>query len=381
MSDISQKNPGDQPPVKGTYLVWGVAIAMTAIGVLYFLFGGTATKERQFGDETPGVRVAETVTRPFADVIEAIGTARANESVTLTAQVSEIVQRVNFTDGMKVQEGTILVELTNREELAQVSEAEANLREARQQYDRVKDLVAEGTVAQATLDQRTRALEEARSRLAAAVARTEDRVITAPFSGRLGLRNISPGTLISPGTTITTLDDLSIIKVDFSIPERFLSALQVGQQIVTYSAAYPDHEFEGTVTTIDPRIDPVTRAVTLRAELPNDEDLLRPGMLMTVDLTNNPRNALAVPETAIAPQGANQYVFVLTDENTVRRTEVGTGARAGGFVEITSGLSPGDEVVVSGALRLRDGIDVQVMGHEPAAAPNAVAGSTVGGQQ
>ncbi|MEE8258822.1 MAG: efflux RND transporter periplasmic adaptor subunit [Sphingomonadales bacterium] len=307
------------PP--GKKIVWLVGLGLVLFAVILFIYAFSSNDEgegRRGGGETPVV-IQPASPYLFADIIEAIGTARANESVTLTAQVSDTVKEVHFTDGGEVEAGTILITLNNAEELANVSSALAAYTEARQQFDRTKPLVDQGTLSQAALDAAIREVNEATGRLDAARARAGDYIISAPFAGILGLRQVSPGTLVSPGTPVTTLDDISLIKLDFSIPERFLSTITPGQEIVATAAAYPLQIFRGAVTAIDSRVDPVTRAVTVRAELANPEALLRPGMLLTVDLVSNLTQSLSVPEKSIIPVGEEEFVFVVREDGTVER--------------------------------------------------------------
>lgn len=353
---------------KGPYVLWSVTVALLAFGGYLFFSDGGSGGGGGDHQRPPAVVEVETVApRHFADIIEAIGTARANESVLLTARVSETVQRVNFTDGQMVEKGAILVELTNAEEVALVREADANVLEAERQYERVSDLSKRGNVSQSTMDESVRALDAARSRLSAAEARTADRIIRAPFAGVLGLRSVSPGTLVSPGTQITTLDDVSIIKLDFQVPERFLSALALDQVIVTEAAAYADRSFTGIVRTIASRVDPVTRALTVRAEIPNEDGALKPGMLLTVDLISNERESLAVRDSAVLPVGDDHFVYVIDADSVANMKQVKLGLRVGGFVEVLSGIEAGDRVVSSGTMRLRPGAKVQVKGEAPPA--------------
>lgn len=351
----------DKGLFRGKRLLWLIAAVLVLFGaglILYAVFSGG---EEQMEPRAVPVEVEPASPYLFADIIEAIGTARANESVTLTAKVSDKVKAVNFTDGAHVEQGTIIVTLDNAEELANVSAALASYTEARLNYDRIKNLHESGNVSKAALDTATRTLDEARARLEAARARAGDYVITAPFEGVLGLRQVSPGTLVSPGTEITTLDDISIIKVDFSVPEKFLSALAEGQEIVTHAAAYPERDFRGVVKTVGTRVDPVTRMVTVRAEIPNPEGLLRPGMLLTVDLISNARQSLSVPESAIVPVGERHFVFRVGEQNTAGRVTIAIGGRYQGRVEVTSGLERGDLVVYSGTVNLQDGLSVRIL--------------------
>ena len=242
--------------------------------------GASATREVE-RRPVPAV-LASVSPDEFVDRIEAIGTLRSNESLIITAKVTETVRALHFEDGARVEEGAVLAELTSDEEAAQLAEARSTHAEASQQYDRVQKLFAEGTVSRSQLDRATADRDAARARVEALEARLADRLIRAPFAGVLGFREVSPGTLLQPGDTITTLDDVSVMKLDFSVPEVFLSTLRPGLEVLARSAAYPDRSFEGRVRTVESRVDPVTRAVTVRAELANPGELLRPGMLLTV---------------------------------------------------------------------------------------------------
>jgi membrane fusion protein (multidrug efflux system) len=291
----------------------------------------------------------------WSDAIEALGTANANESVTLTAKVTETVERVNFDDGDLVDEGKVLVDLSGRAEVAGLEEAQANYTEALKQYRRQAELVEQGTIAKSMLDTLTATRDAAQARMNAIRARLSDRVITAPFAGLLGFRQVSPGTLVTPGTAIATLDDISIIKLDFSVPETHLAALQPGQRIEARSAAYPDHVFEGDVRTIGSRVDPVTRAATVRATISNADAKLRPGMLLTVRLQQAPRRALVIPEIAVIQVGTVQSVYRIGANSTVEQVTVRTGARRRGEVEILEGLAAGERVVAEGIVKVRPG--------------------------
>ena len=306
---------------------------------------------------TPAATVTtmQVQSKPGRDTIQALGTARANESVMLTAKVTETVVRVNFEDGDVVSAGDVLVDLSGRAEVAGLEEAAAAYRETRQQFERQQQLAAQKLIPAGQLDAQRASMEAARARLDATRARLADRVITAPFDGVLGFRQVSPGTLVTPGTPIASLDDVSVVKLDFSVPETFLSALAPGQAITARSGAYPDREFTGEVTTIESRVDPVTRAVTVRASLPNPDRLIRPGMLLTVDVFQPERQALVVPEIAVIQVARDSHVFRVREDDTVEEVVVELGQRRRGEVEVTSGLSAGDRIVVDGTVKLRDG--------------------------
>jgi membrane fusion protein (multidrug efflux system) len=174
------------------------------------------------------------------------------------------------------------------------------------------------------------------------------------------LRRVSPGGYVSNSTIITTLDDVSTIKLDFSVPETFLTAVSEGMAIIAHSLVYPGRVFNGTVTSIDTRLDPVSRAVQIRAIIANDDDTLKPGMFMTVDLQRDLGDVLLAPEQAIVPEGSQQFVFVVND-GIVEKRLVTLGRRIPGFVVIVDGLVTGNYVVSEGTQKLRDGTKIEVL--------------------
>ncbi len=327
------------------------------VGVAAFLAGaGIAVGEPP---ASTGVIVAEVRADRLADRVESLGTLRARESVTLTAAVTETVTAIGFDDGDRVEAGRVLVEMTSAEEHALLEEARATVDEASRQFQRVKSLAKQGTAARSLLDERRRQLDTARARLAAIESRLADRLVKAPFAGVVGLRNISLGALVEPGEPITTLDDDSTMKLDFAVPSVFLGSLEPGTAVDAHARAYGDRAFQGVVRSIDSRVDPVTRSIVVRAELPNPQRLLKPGMLMEVELQTHPREALVIPEEALVPQGAKQTVLVVEGSKAVRR-EVRIGTRRPGEVEVLEGLAPAEQVITHGAVKVRPGQAVTV---------------------
>lgn len=298
----------------------------------------------------------------FVDRIEALGTTRANESVDVTANITEKVVDIRFDDGQTVAAGDVLVVLDSAEERADLESARAVLDERRLAFDRAHELESRKFAATAQLDERRAALRQAEADIAMIRSRIADRTIRAPFGGVVGLRNVSVGALIEPGDRITTLDDVGVIKLDFSVPSSYLPTLRPELAIVARSAVFPDRVFDGTIRSVDSRIDPVTRSILARAVLPNTDGALRPGLLMTVELLKNPRKAIIVPESALIPQGRGHAVYVVNeaDGNTVERRAVTLGARRPGEVEIVGGLAAGETVITEGAFRVRPGDTVVV---------------------
>lgn len=317
-----------------------------------------AAGERRGPPPTPVV-VARVVEAPFLDTLQAVGTAASNESLEITANASDRIRRIAFREGQLVQAGEVLVELDTQQEEAELAEARANVADARRQLDRFESLVATNSAARAQRDEQAARVDATAARVDVIRARIADREVRAPFTGLLGMREVSPGALVGPEDRITTLDDISTIKLDFSVPENFFAALHAGALIRARTAAYPDQIFDGRVAYVSPRVDPVTRSVAIRADIPNDELLLRPGMLMTVDLVKDRRDGMMVPEAALIPQGERQFLFRVVD-GAAERVEVRIGARRPGIVEIVDGLAPGETIVVEGGLRLRPGAPVSV---------------------
>lgn len=318
--------------------------------------------------------------RPFADNIQALGVAKGRESVTITSNTSELVTAVRFRDGQRVARGQVLVELKAGEEDAGLIEAQARQAQAERDYARWKTLADQGIAPRATAEQYRSALDTARAGVEAARARKLDRVIRAPFSGVVGLTDVAPGALISPGAPIVTLDDLSTVRVDFAVPDRYVPVLTEGSAIVARADAWPAEAFTGRIARLDSRIDATTRAITARAEFANPGGRIKPGMLMRVSIAHGARQGLAVPEAAVQFEGDQAFVFVITPRAegfSARKRAVQTGATEGGFVEITGGLRAGEKVVADGLNRIQDGQPVKVGGGPrpgPGAAPARKAG-------
>ena len=333
-------------------------LALTGLTANVWIQSQQADSGRGWGPSATLVETTPAYQTVIIDQIEAIGTARANESVLLTAKVTETVRKVNFEDGQFVGKGDILVELTNGEETAQLAEAQATLDEASRQYNRVSNLIAQKLASETQLDVEKTRMQTAQARLDAILARLDDRLIRAPFSGILGFRNTSPGTLLTSSTPVTSLDDISIIKLDFAIPENYLSTLEPGQEVIAGSAAYPDQVFTGVVATISSRVDPVTRAVTVRALINNDNRQLRPGMLLTVKLVLDRSPALVIPESAVIPIQDRQYVYVIDPQGIAQRQEITVGRRRAGIVEVLSGIKADEEVITAGVIKINPGSKV-----------------------
>src|SRR5690349_14171070 len=304
------------------------------------------------------VTLAAVRTQRVSQKLEALGNARANESVEISSKTSNIVTAVTFRDGERVKRGQVLVQLDNAQALADVAATQAAVAESERLYNRSRELLNTQALSKSSFDQLEATLKANRAKLAAAQARLEDTVIRAPFAGRVGLRRVSVGTLISPGDVITTLDDTSVIKLDFSVPENFLSTLREGLAVRATAPAFSGRSFAGKVSSIDSRVDVNTRAVTVRALLANEDGALRPGMFLNVTLANDERETLIIPEQALTPEAERPYGVVVADGKAQRRG-VGVRSRRPGLVEVLAGLHAGVQVVVEGTQRVRDGSPVR----------------------
>jgi len=358
------------------------ARAARVLTIAVALFAGCqseAPQDRGAGRGGPGAAATRVITsvlrkERLIDEIEALGTARANESVELKPRVASIVTRVGFGEGDFVRRGDLLIELENSEIRANLAVAEAALTESRSSYQRSLSLRATQAISEASLEQLRAAMQVDEATVEAAKARLANTYIRAPFDGRVGLRRVSPGGYVDTNTVITTLDDTDPIKLDFSIPEAFLAVVSEGMEIIAHSLVYPGKDFHGTVDSIDTRLDPVSRSVMVRAVIPNTESVLKPGMFMTVDLQQDRGEVVVAPEEAIVPEADRQYLYVV-EEGVARKREVILGRRMPGSVVILDGAGPGDMVVSEGTQKLRDGIPVDVIneitlrneGLEPAA--------------
>ncbi len=304
------------------------------------------------------VKTTPALVAEFTDEVEALGTAKARESVIITAQYADVVETVHFNDGDKVAQGDILVELVKAEEIAKVKELKANLEEAEVKLNRYNELLAKKVSSISERDDQRAKTSALRARLNSAQAVLNNLTIRAPFAGQLGFREVSVGASVRNGDTITSLDDIEVIKVDFAIPERFLPTLHIGQNIAATNIAYPDKSFQGKVTGISSRVDPDTRTVVIRAEIPNKTAQLRPGMLMAISIVRDVSQVLQIPESGVIPFEDRHFVFVV-EEGVAKRKYVELGRRKPGVVEIVSGLANGEDVVTEGSLKLRDGVQVK----------------------
>ncbi len=314
----------------------------------------------------PVITVAELKQEKIPALLEAQGNTIAYESIILTAAAQEKVIELDFDDGDAVPAGKVLVRLENALEEAALKQAELDLAEAERELARIRPLYEASATSRKEYDGHVTARDRAKVQVESATAELRDRLVTAPFDGIAGKRMVSLGALVSPGTEITTLDDITRLKVDFTVPEKYLADLSVGQAFTAESIAYPGITFRGKIDSIDVRLNSITRSVSVRGIMDNIRDKqgrwqLRSGMLMMLTLDLGTRIRVAIPEKAVLSLSEIHYIFIYNPEKgTVSRREVVLGRRGDGKVEIVSGAAAGEHFVAEGVSKLTDGLKVQV---------------------
>ena len=294
--------------------------------------------------------------------IDAVGTARANQAIDIISAQSDYIENLAFKDGEFVQAGQVLANLRDKQEHLVVKELKINLKEQQRQLKRLQELARTQSTAQSQLEEQASTVDALKIQLANAKSKLQEMVIKAPFSGVLGKRLVNIGSFVSSNTPFTTLDDISVIKVDFQIPEKYLAKLNQGMLVTAISDAYPNSPFTGQVTHVESRIDPTTRSVSVTASFENQDNQLRPGMLMQIKLELAKIQALMVPEKSIIPRQENHFVYVMGADDKAKQIKVELLERFHGWVAIKSGLNEGQKVITEGTIKIRPGSTVTTQG-------------------
>jgi membrane fusion protein, multidrug efflux system len=322
------------------------------------------------------VNIAKPIVSNLAREIEAVGTAQARESITVTSEVDGRLEKVVVTEGQSVKAGQPLFLIDDRTARAQLARADAQLADAQAAWRRAQQLKSSEVLSRAEADTLQAALNSAQADRDSAAAQLANYQIKAPFSGVLGLRQVNQGSYVKAGDRLTTLDDLDHLEVLFAVPERYLGQIKVGQRVDVRSISYPDKAFSASVRQLDTRVDPINRTVTVKAILDNSQRKLLPGQFLAITLRTGEHQALMIPEQAIVTEGAGSFIYVVEDSVATRR-EIQIDTRQEGWVEVLSGVAEHDNIVINGHTRLGGGAPVEV--REDAAAlqlklrPEAVA--------
>lgn len=360
----------------GALLVIAAVLGAAALyGVSTFMKQDAASAGKP---RTVLVEVADVKLGTVRDRIEAVGTTEATKAVNIVPLVAGRVEEVNFSPGEKVKANAPLIRLNDAVASAQEQEARAEMERAKFDNDRAQALLSSrAAVSKATAEEREAAYQIAKARHEAAVDALDERTIDAPFDGTVGFKNVDVGDYVSAGTVLTTLDDLSTIEIEFSVPEIYYGSVKKGMEVNARTLAFGKTRFTGTISQIDTRIDPVSRSFRIKAEIPNENSEIPTGMFMNVRVTLEQREAIKIPQEALVFQGEETLVYVDQDNVALQR-RVTLGLRQRKTVEVTEGLSVGDRIVVKGIQNLRDGAPIRVVTEAPDDKPTAAAPANKG---
>jgi membrane fusion protein, multidrug efflux system len=353
-------------------ILCSLGIFVGVVGVLAFLkqiqIGKGMAMGAMMAPQPSAVSTVQVQPQPWEPVLNAVGTMRAVNGTTLSTELAGIVSKIAFESGTSVKKGDLLVELDSQQEIAQLHAEEAKLQFAKIDLNRKRDLIEKKAISSSDLDTAETSQRQSEAMVQAAQAVIGRKRIIAPFDGIIGIRQVSLGQYLNPGTVIAPLQSIDPIYVEFALPQQHLGALNLGRKL-RVSTTGVEESFEGEITAVDSRVDEATRNITVQGTIANAEGKLRPGMFVNVDvLLPAQENVLSVPLSSINYATYGDSVFVITDgqdqkgkpSKVVDQRTVKLGVTRGDRVAILSGLQAGDEVVTSGVFRLQKGAAVQV---------------------
>jgi membrane fusion protein, multidrug efflux system len=298
--------------------------------------------------------------------VSAVGSLIAADSVVIRPEIAGRVIGLHFQEGQLIQKGAKLVTLDPSEYRAQLAGSSAEAKTETQRFERAKELLEKNFISKEALDVAKGNMDKALAKQQQDEVLLAKTTISAPFTGVLGLRQVSPGAYVKAGDDIVRLENLSFLKLDFRVPELYLSQVKTGQEVTIAVDAYPNESFRGKIYAFEPAVDEKTRTVVVRAQIPNPRQKLRPGMFARVNVLLETRpNSIVIPEQAIWPQGRDAFVYRVVDGKAVL-TKIELGVRRPGEVEVLKGLSATDVVVTDGQMKLKDGQPVMVLPTPPA---------------
>ena len=321
----------------------------------------------QMSQPRPPATVAATEAKAetLQPALHAVGSVVAVNGIAVTTEVAGIVSEIAFTSGGEIAAGDVLVKLDDRVDQAALQALRAEQRLAEVKFKRTADLLSRQAISKSDYDEAKANFDAARARVVQQEETLAKKIIRAPFTGRLGIREVNLGQFLEPGNRIVTLQALDPIYVDYALPEREYSRIATGQEVRVGVDAYPGETFAGKVTAVSSGLEEGTRSVRVQATLPNPDGRLRPGMFAEVDtLQAESQDVITVPRTAISFNTYGNFVFVINEGEggalSVKQRQVTTGAVRAGRVVVTSGLQAGERVVRAGLVKLRDGQPVQI---------------------
>jgi membrane fusion protein (multidrug efflux system) len=344
-----------------------LAVGLVAAGLIWFQqFKAGMIKQVVAGIKSaiPTVATAKASMQDWQPRQTAVGSARASNGADLAAEINGVVDQINFESGQNVAAGTVLVRLRPNDDDAKLAQLQASAALAGVTLRRDQQQLAAHGVAQATVDSDAANLKVAQAQVVAQQAVIAEKIIRAPFGGRLGVRQVDLGQYVAAGTAIVTLQQLDPMFVDFYLPQQALGQIATGQKVEISADAYPGRTFDGQVSSLNAKIDPSSRMLQVRASIPNPDGQLLPGMYLSVSVDSGAAQSLVtVPAVAVAFNPYGSLVYVMHDEkdqHVVKQQFVTTGASRGDQVSILKGISANDVVVTAGQLKLHNGSSVKI---------------------
>ncbi|MCR3970654.1 efflux RND transporter periplasmic adaptor subunit [Aeromonas veronii] len=302
----------------------------------------------------------QTVKQSLAEpTLKLVGKLAANRSVIISPEVTGRIVKIAVQSGQSVAKGETLIALDAGKQQAELAEQSASLRDENRKLGDMRKLVARGAVTQSELEGQEATVAQVQARLDAARYELSLRNLQAPFAGTVSLIDLSEGALVNSGDTLLHLDDIDTLRLDLAVPERYLSLLRPGMAVTATSTAWPDQQFNGTLTTLDSRVSNDTQNIKARVMLPNGNGQLRPGMLLNVELALPAQQLTLIPAQSVEYAGEQRFVYRLEADGWVKRVPVVLGETEGETVWVTEGLKVGDRIVVEGLVNLRDGVQVR----------------------
>jgi len=321
----------------------------------------TALAQPRGANSAVAVDVKPVTVQSLVETLPAVGSLRANQSIIARPEIAGLITKIGVDDGSEVKQGQLLFALDASIPEAELAQAQAALRLSMRTYNRAEQLYQSGAGTVSTRDQAQATMEADRAAAELAKARVLQTKIIAPFDGIAGLRQVDVGDYVKAGDDLISLDEIDPIKIDFSVPERFLRFLHPGQQVTLTVDALPGDTFNGEIYAISPRVNPDGRSIAIRASIPNPDHRLKPGLFARVEIvTQHKGKAITVPEESIVAQGDDLAVYRVVNGRAVL-TKVKVGLRRFGLAEIVEGLSANDVVITGGTMKVRDGVPVKAV--------------------
>lgn len=334
-----------------------IILSFILIGFQTFIFGNVSSQEKLL----PRVKATEVVSFMMNDKLSITGSIVANEQVQITSVVSEKIKKINFREGSFIKKNSILVEFENSEELAVLKQIKAELEESNLNFSRAIKLLGEGNTSQAIVDKRTKEKTRLEGKVEEINAKIADLVIKAPFDGIIGTKNFSEGSFIVPGQIIANFYDIEKVKIKIFLPEKYINKIKRNQSIQA-KISTNNLIIKGNVYAIDPFIDSKTRTFAVIAIVEQNTDLiLKPGMMVNVDIFFDSQNVLSIPEGSLVPEGSQNYVFVVDKLNKVKKKKIKIGNRKKGIIEVVGGLKENELVVYEGTNKIKPGLEIELI--------------------